>query len=88
MEGLRPCSLEGVRAPEWAEEGCALSLHGLGGTMGVSRAVSRALLPAPFPGVPSWAWLTRSYLCAHLSPSFRTTCFGCQIELVKIGPPS
>lgn len=24
----------------------------------------------------SWAWLTQSCLHAHLSPSFRTTCFG------------
>lgn len=41
--------------------------------MGVSQA--ELLLLNPFLLVWSWAWPTQSYLCPHLSPSFRTTCF-------------
>lgn len=54
-----------------------LSTAGLGGGPGGCFR-QRAEFPLQTPFLLGWSsdCLTRSYLCAHLSPSFRTTCFG------------
>lgn len=73
-KGLSPCSLCGDLSLLNGLGGALLCPHpGWGWLVGVSQA--EPLFPTLFLLVRSWAWPTQSYLCAHLSPSFRTTCF-------------
>ena len=42
-----------------------------GDRWGCGRQATKLSFQTPFLLVPSWAWLPQSYLCAHLSPSFK-----------------
>lgn len=73
-KGLSACSLCGeLDLLNELSEAVLCPCPGLGCLVGVSRA--EVLLLTPIFLVRSRAWPTQSYLCAHLSPSFRTTCF-------------
>ena len=55
---------------------CFVQTRAWGARWGCVRQGTELSFQTPFLLGPSWAWLTRSYLRAHLSPSSRTTCSG------------